>query len=577
MFRMEIQNKVSVLPAFHSIVAGCFILSGHMIRNIPNAYSVKVEASSGLDMTCVNKFGSVFPFCLIDGTDVDGIADLGPAAVFACPVLCVAIMVYLKGQLGDISEKRKMFVQPIGRRNQISVLPNFHSCMIMVGVFCAHATSHLRQTYGVLSSAAENAAGNEYVTKFGSTFPFCLPGGHSETRFKLLPAVVLGLITLSLIALAAQNLVHSYSSIEQKGQNSVLPNFRSLLLGCAIFSVYLAHHAQNASGFLDTASVSVIGSIAAAVVVQVAVQQSNNISSSGKKSVLPNAYSSFMICCVFCAHSVHNCMCVYDKLGASGGYGISAFPSEALVKMVPVAGFLVFFVVVMALQQQSASTSKIRQASVLPNVFSVMLICCLLCAHSVHNRPQRSNMSSLSISVTPILGASNEIIPFGHKDYGLEDIASNILEGIPATILEKSLQRGAKATTTSTYTYPADHSDVISGASPKAIFASVLFAFIGMTLKMGTKSTDKKGKTSVLPNLHSVLLICCILIGHAVHNWTFTFTEHNSNVSIDTGVNEVGSWHGHGSVLPDTPEDLDSLLEVSPEILDQPSDMLTLR
>jgi len=281
------------------------------------------------------------------------------------------------------------------------------------------------------------------------------------------------------------------------------------------------------------------------------------------------------MCGIFCAHLVHNLTGVY------GEYPSSAVLLGGIVKQLPIIGLLVSCLGVVTLQMQSSSTNKTRKASVLPNLYSVMLMCCVLCVHVMYNGLENTNAASPEAGFGSILGTSTSMQPFGHQDHAtpsnLVDIIPQEETVIPATVLDSILENGLRAGTASSDAQQAQQSQVIAKASPKAILASVLFAFIGMTLKMGANRNDQKGKKSVLPNFRSILLICCILSGHAVHNWSSTYSEHQSQVSVYTGVDEVASWDEYGSVLPDTAEDLDNLLEVSPDLLDQPSDMLTAR
>jgi len=169
--------------------------------------------------------------------------------------------------------------------------------------------------------------------------------------------------------------------------------------------------------------------------------------------------------------------------------------------------------------------------------------------------------SSSDAKVGSILGASSAIQRFGHKELGAA-------ENIPAEVLDNTPKNEVGAASVSSDISNAQHSEGVPKASPKAIFASVLFAFIGITLKMGENSNDKKVKKSVLPNSRSMLFICCILFGHVVHNLPSTYIENSSQVSLYTGVEEVASWDESGSFLPDSAEDLDHLLE---------ADMLTSR
>merc|ERR1719506_1345741 len=161
-------------------------------------------------------------------------------------------------------------------------------------------------------------------------------------------------------------------------------------------------------------------------------------------------------------------------------------------------------------------------------MLSITLIICVLCAHFTYNCLSTTT-SSLDAKVGSILGASSAIQRFGHKELGAA-------ENIPVEVLDNTPKNDVGAASVSSDVYHAQHSEGVPKASPKAIFASVLFAFIGITLKMGENSNDKKVKKSVLPNSRSMLFICCILFGHVVHNWPSTYTETSSQVSLYTGV-----------------------------------------
>lgn len=569
------KGELSVLPNSRSLALICAILCGHVAQHLRNSFGMQSAGTfSSRDMrtACVGKPWPVFRFLLPDTSNMD-LSDVMIEVLAAAVIGALAL-----GVVAMTANHLMQSARHVYKSKQSSVLPNFHSSMIACGVFCTHAVYNLRRTYGVQGTSGQSGVDNKCVAKFGSEFPFCLPEGHSATMSKVFPAVVLGFITLLVAAMAAQNLVQSYSSIEKKDHISVLPNFHSLLLGCSIFCAHLFYNAQAASGILDSASVSVIGSIVSVMVVRTVVQQSTNTNTKGKNSVIPNAYSFFMICCICFAHCARNFTGVHGIQVAIVDYVTSASILEGIVQAVPFIAVLIFSVVVLALRLQLNSSDKRRQRSVLPGTHSVMLICCALCAHTVHNQPDNSHILSSPSSFSPILGASSGMIPFGHKDNGSEDIALNISDSILANRLDKrNLDNAAKTSATSTDTYPARRSGVISDASPKAIFASVLFALIGMMLKLGSKSNDKKGNQSLLPNFRSVLLICFILFGHAVHNWSYTYSEHNSQISIYTGVDKAAAWDDYGAVLPDSAEDLDHLLEISPDPFDQPSDMLTLR
>ena len=199
-------------------------------------------------------------------------------------------------------------------------------------------------------------------------------------------------------------------------------------------------------------------------------------------------------------------------------------------------GFLLVSLVVGASWMQPHSTSKTNKASVLPNSYSVMLICCVLCAHFAHNRPQNTDIGSVEVSNSIILGRSSAIRSFGEKDHEVEDIPAKMLDSIlekeqaawDSIVGKSSVVPGS----TSSDAYNAQHSEVMSKASPKAILASVLFAFIAMTLKTATNSNDKKAKPSVLPNSRSILLICCIFFGHFAYNLPPSYSEHNPQVSL---------------------------------------------
>jgi len=537
---INMKNKISVLPSYHFIILACFAFSGHIVHNIPKAYDVKGEVSSGIDMICVSKFGSAFPFCLPEVIDdSNGAAKVDPAAVLAgLGLSCVAL--HLKMQS----------LSPIGKKDQNSVLPNTYSRVLICVVFLAHAAHNLRNTYGVQGTVGQSLMNNT----------------GSASISKLFPAVVLGFLALSLIGMAVQNLMQSFNSIDnKKGQNSILPKFRSLALVCAVFCIHVVRNA----GILSTASLPVLSeermiqifamliiatSMAVALAVQVVVQKSSSVGQNkAKRSVLPNSYSVVLITGIFCTHLVHH----FANVSGIG---------ETLPKI----GLLLFSLVVMGLRMRSkglrlrpskhVTATKSNKPSVLPNMLSITLIICVLCAHFTYNCLSTTTSSS-DEKVGSILGASSAIQRFGHKELGAA-------ENIPAEVLENSPKNDVGAASVSSDVYHAQHSEGVPKASPKAIFASVLFAFIGITLKMGENSNDKKVKKSVLPNSRSMLFICCILFGHVVHNWPSTYIENSSEVSLYTGVEEVASWDESGSVLPDSAEDLDHLLE---------ADMLTSR
>merc|ERR1719272_618071 len=124
-----------------------------------------------------------------------------------------------------------------------------------------------------------------------------------------------------------------------------------------------------------------------------------------------------------------------------------------------------------------------------------MLICCVLCVHIIHNQPENTITAGPEASAGSILGGSSSMRPFGHQDHA---IPSNIPEEtfIPAIAFDSIHENGMGAGTKFSDLDFAQHSEVMSKASPKAVLASVLFAFIGMTLKMGAKNNDTKGKKS---------------------------------------------------------------------------------
>jgi len=316
------------------------------------------------------------------------------------------------------------------------------------------------------------------------------------------------------------------------------------------------NHVQLSNGMIEMLPLAMVGCVVSVMMVYIWMQQPNGIDNQRKRSVLPNCYSVFLICGIFCTHLVYH--------------------FTGIARILPSIGVIGAALLVMALCMQASSDSKTRKVSVVPNLYSVMLICCVLCVHIIHNQPENTITAGPEASVGSILGGSSSMRPFGHQDHG---IPSNIPEEafIPANAFDSIHENGMGAVTKFSDVDFAQHPEVMSKASPKAVLASVLFAFIGMTLKMGAKNNDTKGKKSVLPNCRSMLLIGCILCGHAFYNWPYTYSEHNAQVSVYTGVDEVASWDEFGSVLPDTPEELNNLLEASPDLLGQPSDMLTSR
>jgi len=577
------KDKISVLPNFHSLLLVCGIFCAHVLHIGTASEMNHVDLSDdmfkllavavvgSLAVAVVMKSGRVQPCSSIDKKQKNSVVDM-----------------HMKSDKSN----------SIDKKDKISVLPNFQSLLLVCGIFCVHVLHNVRES-GILGTASviESGIDTSCVSKHGSVFPFCLPDmnlvNHPDGMIEMLAVAVVGALVGAVVMQSCR--VQSCNNVDKKQKISVLPNFHSLLLVCGIFSVHVVHNVQNDNSILGTANVllsggivnmmPIIGFLVVSLVVGALWMQSGSTSKTEKVSVLPNPYSAVLICCVLCAHVVYNLP--EDILGTA-----SVLLSEGIVNMMPIMGFLVVSLVVGALWMQSSSTSKTKKVSVLPNSYSVMLVCCVLCAHVVHNRPENTNIGSPEAGVGTILGQVSAIRSFGEKDQNAEDMPAILrkitlkdnAEDMPAilrkitlkdSILEKEqtalgsivAKRSVEAGSTSSDAYDARHSEVVSKTSPKAIFASVLLAFIAMTLKMGAKNNDKKAKPSVLPNSRSILLICCLFFGHVVHNWPSTYSEHNSQVSVYTGVDEVASWDEYGSVLPDTAEDLDNLLEASPDML----------
>jgi len=589
------KDKISVLPNFYSLLLVVGIFCAHVLHigTAPEMNHVDLSDDM-LKMLAVAAVGSLVVAVLMQSGRVQS---------------CSSIDKKQKNSAVDKNMKSEKS-NSIDKKDKISVLPNFQSLLLVCGIFCVHVLHNVRES-GILGTASDIESGidTSCVSKHGSVFPFCLPEmDQSSGMIEMLAVAVVGSLVGAVVMQSCR--VQSCSSVDKKQKISVLPNFHSLLLVCGIFCVHVVRNVQNDNSVLGTATVLLsgvtvkllltVGILLVSLVVGALWMQSSSTSKTEKVSVLPNPYSVMLICCVLCSHVVQNLP--ENVLGTS-----SVLLSEGIVKMLPSLAFLVVSSVVGALWMQSGSTSKTKKVSVLPNSYSVMLICCVLCAHVVYNRPENTDIGSQEARVGTILGHSSAIRSFGEKDNDVEDISANVLdinagkdsvtdrdvEDVPANVLDINAgkdsvtdrdvedilekeqtawdsivaQNSVGAGSTGSDAYDAQQSEVFTKASPKAILASVIFAFIAMTLKTGANRNDKKAKPSVLPNSRSILLICCIFFGHFVHNWPSTYSEHSSQVSVYTGVDEVASWDEYGSVLPDTAEDLDNLLEASPEML----------
>lgn len=773
---IKANSKNSVLPSFSSIVLGCFILSGHAVHNIPNAYSVERQASTGIDMSCVNKFGSVFPFCLgettsdTDGVDYEipleviaclglplivlqlkklskGASSKGPCAqcdaphgpsvlpniyssALACVILCAHLLFNLPNaqpilhNLAPILHNLLVLgvvilsgwnvmesMSGAGKEDQNSILPNRYSSVLVGAVFCAHAaynSGHLATIWkacppvafgllalslivvvvqnlikeqksvlpkmpslllicGIISIHAVNnmetstdvVSGSKalppaalamlalaflavvaqnlktdqksvlpklpsLVLIFGTMCAHVAYNAEENVSImvgsKTVPSMGLAALALSFIIVAAQNLMSKENSVLPKlpslllvcatmcthvfynmeytpstssasrtvpqtafavlaisglvvalqnlftEQRSVLPKCHSLLLVCGIMCAHAVHNTQNWSGMftgsilpdsdkvpLPNDMIKMLAILTFAAVVQIVVQQSSSVDKKGKTSVLPNAYSSVIICGIFCTHFAHHFAGVPTLDGLDVKSMASMISMEGVGEVLSYMGFPIFSMFVTASRMRSTGTDKNRKLSVLPNLWSIMLISWVLYFHVIHTQVAITDSASPDANVGSILGASSGLQGFGHKEHGS-------IENIPVEV-----EVGASV---------VEH---YHAASPKAIAASILFAFIGMSLKMGGENKDKKSKKSLLPNNRSLLLISLVLLGHAVHNWPGSSSQDVHQASDYTGVDELASWDESGPVLPDTAEDLDNLLGVSPDVFGEPSIMLTSR